>query len=226
MAKPKYIETPEKMWYVYAHMKNENTPFYIGIGKKVNYKRAFEHKGRNDFWERIVSKYPCYSSILYSNLTHNEACEIEINLISYFGRVNNNTGILCNLTDGGEGGLNVVFTEERKQRIRIANTGKKHKPETIEKFRLRKQTEATKEKIKLLKTGIKASEETKLKMSKSSMGKNNPACISRRKPVMDINTGKIYNSATEAALSIGVSKSYMIGMLIGRYNNKTSMTYA
>lgn len=228
MARPKgtkYIETPERLWYVYAHIKEDKTPFYIGIGKKLNFKRAFQITGRNNIWRKIQLKHNCISNILFTNLSHKEACEIEINLIKHFGRLDLGTGTLCNLTDGGEGNLGTTFTVERINKIRIANTGKKHCESTLEKFRNRKQTEFTKNKIRLQKIGLKASEETKIKMSKSSMGKNNPACIKRRKRVVDSLTGEIYESATYVANILGYSKSYFIGMLNGRYCNKTNMIY-
>lgn len=221
------ITNSDNIWYVYCHVKDESKlPFYIGIGKTQNYKRAFEKKGRNNIWHKIEQKHSCYSSVLFDELTFNQACEIEKNLISHYGRINLKTGILANMTDGGEGGFGVVFTSERIEKIRIANTGKRHNLETIQKFKDRKQTDATKEKIRNLKLWTKMSDETKKKMSNSSPRKNHPALIKIRKKVLDTKTGMIFESVREAAKFIGVTHSHMSGMLLNRYKNKTNLVYA
>jgi hypothetical protein len=217
----------DNAWYVYAHVKDENLqPFYIGIGKTEKYKRAFMSRGRNNIWHKIVAKYPCFSSVLYEQLSFRSACEIEKALITHYGRMDLRNGILCNMTDGGEGCTNTIFTKERIEKIRVSNTGKKHKEETLQKFRDRRQTEKTKEKIRQFKLGTKMSEETKLKMSRSSPRKNNPALIKIRKKVLDKKTGKIFESVREAAKFIGVTHSHMSGMLLNRYTNKTNLIYA
>lgn len=96
--------------YVYAHIKLDKTPIYIGIGRVSNFKRAFNLNGRNNIWNKLIKKYTIDSVILYENLTWKEACEIEINLIKHFGRIDKKTGVLSNLTDGGEGNLNANFS--------------------------------------------------------------------------------------------------------------------
>lgn len=215
-----------RIWYVYGHIRaDKKEPFYIGIGKKHNFKRSEEKKGRNEIWHKITSKTKWLSNVIYDNLSHKEACEIEKTLISHFGRLNLNTGTLCNLTDGGEGNSGCVFSEERRRRISEGLKGKKLAPERIEKMRQRRQTEATKNKLRLLKTGLKASEETKRKMSQSSMGMCNPAVINRRKKVIDIETGAVYESLKEAAKSINISRSHLGNMLRGRFENHTKMRY-
>lgn len=226
MGKNKYIETPEKKSYVYIHLKNDNEPFYVGIGYKKKYKRAFETKGRNEIWYRILNKYPVTSKVIYDNLTWKEACEIEKTLISFFGRLDKKTGCLVNLTDGGEGAFGVIFSKERCEKISKALTGKKLSKERVEQCKLRRQTKETKAKISLVKTGLKASEETKAKMSASNMRDKNPSVEKISKPLIDINTGVFYNSISDASRVYGISKGYMNGMIIGRYKNKTSLRYA
>jgi hypothetical protein len=217
----------DNTWYVYAHIKDDNLqPFYIGIGKTEKYKRAFMSRGRNNIWHKIVSKYSCFSSVLFEQLNFNSACEIEKTLISHYGRIDLNSGILCNMTDGGEGAANAIFTQERIEKIRASNTGKRHKPETIQKFRQRRQSEETKEKIRQLKLGTKMSDEAKLKMSMSSPRKNNPGLVKLRKKVLDTTNGEVFESVREAAKFIGVTHSHMSGMLLDRYKNYTTLRYA
>ena len=161
------------MAIVYRHIRlDKNQPFYIGIGETE--KRAYIKSNRNDYWKRIA-KNGYEVEILFDNLTWQMACEKEKEFISLYGRANNNTGILCNLTDGGDG------TIGRKP----WNYGKKTPQEQIVKLkenhrgmRGRKHSEYTKSKIaekakgrKGTRLGVKVSEETKLKMRNSQLGK-------------------------------------------------------
>lgn len=99
--------------YVYAHYKADtNKLFYIGIGThkesfkyKIKYSRAFSYakSHRNNLWTRIYNKHGRKVVILYDNLTEKKAKEREIALIAMYGRILNHTGILCNISGGGEG---------------------------------------------------------------------------------------------------------------------------
>lgn len=218
--------TRNKDWYVYIHKKDDDTPVYVGIGKKAKFKRAFQKSGRNKIWGRILKKYPISSVVIYTDLSHGEACEIEKTLIQHFGRIDLGTGTLCNLTDGGEGNCNTVFTKERKEKIRLANTGRRHKPETIEKFKKRNQTEVTKEKIRQQKIGLKASEATRNKMKVTNMKGINAAAKKIRKPLIDVETGVFYDSVREASKLYGITHGHLSNMLLGRYKNRTNLRYA
>lgn len=106
---------------VYEHIRPDtNTIFYIGIGKKNS--RAHSKYGRNKHWKNIVKK--CNNlfiiNILHDDLSWEESCQKEKQYIKKYGRINNNTGILCNMTDGGEGILNLQHTAEAKLKISIA----------------------------------------------------------------------------------------------------------
>lgn len=93
------------MAYVYQHIRmDKNQPFYIGIGfdSKGKYKRAYQF-GRNNLWEIIVKKTEYKVEIIEDGLTNEEAFERERYWINKLGRIDNETGILANLTDGGEG---------------------------------------------------------------------------------------------------------------------------
>jgi len=106
----------EKLAYVYKHIRPDtNQVFYVGIGTRQD--RASSKYGRNQYWKNIVAK--CNGEFAYkivkSKLSWNEACEKEKELIKIYGRYPN--GSLCNLTDGGEGILNLKHTEEVKSKI-------------------------------------------------------------------------------------------------------------
>ena len=82
---------------------DKNTVFYIGVGSSTNYKRAKESQKRNNIWQKIYNKTPIKVDIVLDNLTHRDANSWEEYLIGLYGRINNNTGSLCNMTNGGSG---------------------------------------------------------------------------------------------------------------------------
>ena len=72
-----------------------------------------------------------------------------------------------NLTDGGDGHLGFIMTEETKQKLSEANKGKTLSEETKQKLR-KPKTEETKQKISEAKKGKTLSEETKQKISEAN----------------------------------------------------------
>ena len=112
---------------VYFHRRNDtNEVFYVGIGKK---RRPYQTTKRSRFWNFIVDRVEYTIEIIHEGLTWDEACEYEKKYIKDFGRRDNGTGILCNMTDGGEGALGTACSEENKkllseQRIGIPKTKK------------------------------------------------------------------------------------------------------
>jgi hypothetical protein len=88
-------------FYIYLHKRiSDNIVFYVGKGCRG---RSNQKYGRNNLWQKIDKKHGSYVEIYADNLTEDEAFEIERNLIKQYGRINDNTGTLANLTDGGEG---------------------------------------------------------------------------------------------------------------------------
>lgn len=75
-----------------------------------------------------------------------------------------------NLTDGGDGHLGFIMTEETKQKLSEANKGKTLSEETKQKLR-KPKTEETKQKISEAKKGKTFSEEHKQKISEAKKGK-------------------------------------------------------
>jgi hypothetical protein len=75
------------------YLREDSTPYYVGKGKNKRYKE--KHTVSIPSLDRIV--------IVKDSLTDEEAIALEIELIKFYGRKDIKTGILRNLTDGGEG---------------------------------------------------------------------------------------------------------------------------
>jgi len=108
------------MAYVYRHIRlDKNEPFYIGVGTDENAKNAYYRprirSDRNDIWKKITRKTEYEIEILIEGLTRDQAFEKEREFIKLYGRINNKTGCLANMTDGGEGATcTIISTSHRK----------------------------------------------------------------------------------------------------------------
>lgn len=118
------------MAYVYIHRRKDNNQiFYVGIGRIKNNKRSIQTKNRNILWQNIVNKSGFYAEVIEENISWDVAKEIEIKMINDLGRLDLKTGILSNMTDGGDGNNN--FSKETKLKISNSLKGIKQSPETI-----------------------------------------------------------------------------------------------
>jgi len=160
---------------VYRHIRlDKNEPFYIGISN--NLKRPYSKRGRNNIWNKIINKTDYEVEILFDDLTWEEAQEKEKEFIKLYGRIDIKTGVLANLTDGGEGTQGILITEETRNRMSLSQTGNKRSEESILKQILKtkgkklnyKQTEEHKSKIGLKHKGKPWSEARRLAQQKKS----------------------------------------------------------
>ena len=185
--------------YIYEHWRPDtNTCFYVGKGAK---KRAWNMKARNKHHKAIVSKLTSLGlavdvRIIIDGLSEESAFLVERDLILKYGIKN-----LANMTYGGEGisgfknpasdltkqkiskakkgkpsnRKGAVLSDESKQKIRIANLGKKLSTDTKHKLSVAKKGKPpnnagkpvsllTKQKLSLKNKGRKHTEEARAKI--------------------------------------------------------------
>lgn len=166
------------IFYSYLWLREDGTPYYAGKGTG---RRAFMRFGHRCHPPKDKSNI-----LIFPMLTSAEAFESEVALIELFGRKDNGTGCLRNLTDGGEnppnhtgkkrteatlqkmriaqkghrGNWGSTRSEETKERMRVAQIGKKHTSETIAYMRIVRASvsEETKDKIRKSLEGVPWSE--------------------------------------------------------------------
>ena len=104
----------ENNYYVYMYLREDGTPYYVGKGKG---RRAYD-KNRNVSFPPTKDRI----KIVLENLTNEQACSNEIDFIKFYGRKDQGTGILRNLTDGGEGAPGRMVSEETRRKIGLSNS--------------------------------------------------------------------------------------------------------
>jgi hypothetical protein len=111
-------------YYTYAYLREDGTPYYVGKGVRNRIDNPISHRSLPPKDRRIFLK---------KNLTNEESIRHEIYMIAILGRKDLGTGILRNLTNGGEGVSGRVISEETRQKMIKSHRGTrgwKHTPET------------------------------------------------------------------------------------------------
>jgi hypothetical protein len=122
LAPPDFRSIAERGCFVYAYLRTNGSPYYIGIAS--NWKRPTERHGACP-----VPKERHRIRILRTGLSWNQACKWEMRYIARWGRKDIATGILCNRTDGGDGSLGAIKSDEAKAKMSAAKKAMWSDPE-------------------------------------------------------------------------------------------------
>jgi hypothetical protein len=107
---------------VYIHMRlDKNEPFYVGVTRTK--RRPYVSSARNRLWKAIVAKTDFDVIILWDGLIESDALRIERELIERFGTIYDDTGILANMTKGGD--YSTKYADHRKSRDIVRESTRK-----------------------------------------------------------------------------------------------------
>lgn len=141
------------MFYTYAYLRDDGSPYYIGKGSGRRM-HSTNHRAPVPPMDRRLK--------LKDNLTEEEAYKHEMYMIGVYGRKDLGTGILINMSDGGEVNTGYKHSEERRNKISKAHKGRKRSEEWKALMR---------EVMKGKNVGKKRTEEQKRAISERQTGK-------------------------------------------------------
>lgn len=192
-------------YFVYTHTA-PNGKVYVGITNRtpkirwgkdgIGYKRNAHFYGaiRKYGWNLIKHE------ILFSNLSKEKACQIEIELIQKYDSTNRLNGY--NISTGGESGTSgIKLSKETREKLSAAHKGRKlseeHKKRLSESHKGAGHGGFVKGRIVL--------EEIKAKIAKKHFI-----------PIVCVQTGKVFKSSVEASKEMGLCKSAICMTLKGK----------
>lgn len=164
-----------EMYYTYAYLREDGTPYYVGKGKGD---RAYRKVGKPCATPKDKNK------IIYlkTNLTEEQSFNHEKYMIFILGRKDLGTGILLNKSDGGEGASGCIPSEETRRKRSAKMKGENNplygkRGKDSPRYG-KKHTQETKDKIRKSLQGNVISEETRIKISEKNklnrLGEKNP----------------------------------------------------
>lgn len=132
---PKLDLLQKRIHYLYRWIRvDKNQPFYIGIGtvplKAINspeltfrYCRAFSNYNRTEYFLSIKKKSECFVEIMIETDDYEFIKQKEMEFIKLYGRKDKKTGILSNMSDGGDGNKGTVVSDKTRQLMSQAQKG-------------------------------------------------------------------------------------------------------
>ncbi len=162
----------DRRFYVYAYLRADGTPYYIGRGTG---RRMFVHRGHT------VGVPPRHRiRVLQDGLTTKEADEWESDLIAILGKVREGTGCLRNWQDGGATRTGYRHKPEFAEYMRQVHKGKTLTAKQKEAFLAGKAAMTAEQRAEAARravqsrvaNGYRVTLETRRKMSEAMKGKN------------------------------------------------------
>lgn len=214
------MDKPGNRFCVYTHTRPDtNTIFYVGIGF---ISRAYDShpNRRNKHWVNIVNKNngEFTVDILDKDLPWELCCAAEQYLISKYGRVDKGTGLLVNMTDGGEGGFGRTMSAEARKKIsdwHLKNPGSEaDRQATVTRNKNRIWTKEARARISETARGRTLSPDSLIRRKISRL-KNCGYVIEQVCPI----TGtieNIYSGVSDAGRALGICPSRISAILSGR----------
>jgi len=223
----------DKRFCLYLHIRPDTMQvFYVGIGIKH---RPGKRRNRNNHWNNIVNKNngEFIFEVLCEHQTWTEVCQMEIALIKFYGRQDIGTGILCNMTDGGDGVTGMrgktswikgkTHSEETRKKIRealaISMSCPEYRKSQSDKLRGRPVSLETRQKISQSQIGKVVSLESRVKMSISAKGKI--ITEETRRKIKDKRLGTIQsrNHVVNTKIANFISRGWVIDQVCPITNN-------
>ena len=184
------------IYYTYAFLREDRTPYYIGKGKG---NRAYRRRDKGIKPPKDKSKI----LILKQNLTEEESFRHEVYMIAVFGRKDLGTGILHNRTNGGDGVSGAVVSDETRRKMSEALKGKPRSKEIRRKIseahKGKTHSEKSRRNMSESQKGKTFSEETKRKLSEAKKGKTHSEETKRK--LSEAKKGKTFSEEHKRKLS-------------------------
>lgn len=222
------------MAIVYRHRRlDTNKIFYIGIGKSEE--RAYSNTSRNYHWRNITKNTKYNVEIVATEISWEDACELESFLISEYGRRDLKLGDLVNMTGGGEGSLGRVVKDSTKSIWKKQRFGKPLKESHIENI---KNNHASKKEgyINPLKGRPKESHHFFNKtLTKQHVKKISTARVQKKvavlgknpnsKKVINIKTLEVVDCAKTLSIMLNIEYKKLCSQLRDKHKNKIDWCY-
>lgn len=236
--------SPSNKRYIGITSRTIKDRWHGGYGYKTSI--CFNNAVKKYGWENFKHE------VLYDNLTYEEACKKEIELIAKYKTQQREFGY--NISKGG-GGRSAPFSEKTIEKLRKSHLGHKLSEETKrrqseshkKRYREHPMTEETKRKISEKQKGKKISDETIMKCRLTKAGrtynlKGRRKCSEEQKRYLsEINKGKlspkarkvicldtleVFDAIVDAAERTGCSKSGINGVCMGRHYTTNGIMFA
>lgn len=147
-------------YYIYKHFRKDTKElFYIGLGRN---NRAYQTNGRNKLWTNIYKKHGRIVEISNKYLCLKEAEILEIALIKKWGKLVDGSGILSNISDGGDDIWNRGLCKDKQPRTNKKNSD--HQKKIVSEMMKNNnpmKNEDVKSKVRQKKIGVKWCDEHK-----------------------------------------------------------------